>query len=170
MLNKNLAALPLTGWESLANTELKDKLEKLEDGGMFREFGIRNFLEGDLISWYLNDYNPPIDSAIRDIVKRLNQYDPETIELVPDETRDILKKLYQFLVPKAIRHDLGEYYTPDWIAERCLDQGFEGSTGGRAFGLVSFPFTGRTEAGAGSCSGVVTLDQCPLGSFSSRKL
>lgn len=47
---------------------------------------------------------------------------PETKELVPDETRDILKKLFQFLVPKQIRHDLGEYYTPEWLAERCLNQ------------------------------------------------
>jgi type I restriction-modification system DNA methylase subunit len=44
------------------------------------------------------------------------------MEIAPDETRDILKKLYQYLVPKQIRHDLGEFYTPDWLAERCLNQ------------------------------------------------
>ena len=33
-----------------------------------------------------------------------------------------LKKLYQYLVPKQLRHDLGEYYTPDWLAERLLNQ------------------------------------------------
>ena len=70
----------------------------------------------------MNDWNDPIEKAIRGIIERLNQYDPETMELVPDETRDILKKLYQFLVPKQIRHDLGEYYTPDWLAERTLNQ------------------------------------------------
>lgn len=75
-----------------------------------------------MLSWYLNDWNEPIEKAIRGIIERLNQYDPETMELVPDQTRDILKKLYQFLVPKQIRHDLGEYYTPDWLAERCLNQ------------------------------------------------
>ena len=29
-----------------------------------------------------------------------------------DGTRDLLKKLYQNLMPQELRHDLGEYYTP----------------------------------------------------------
>src|SRR3990172_730654 len=121
---KNVAGLPLTDWEKFDSSSFKEKLTTLEDGGIFRAepLNIRNFLEGDLLSWYLNDWNEPIEKAIRGIIERLNQYDPETMELVPDETRDILKKLYQFLVPKQIRHDLGEYYTPDWLAERCLNQ------------------------------------------------
>lgn len=121
---KNLAGLPLTEWETLDADSLKDKLQNLEDGGIFRSepLNIRNFLEGDLLSWYLNDWNSAIEQSTRAIIERLNQYDPETMELVPDETRDILKKLYQFLVPRQIRHDLGEYYTPDWLAERCLNQ------------------------------------------------
>ena len=117
---KNVTGLVLAEWERLDSAILKEKLTELEEGGIFRSLGIRNFLEGDLLSWYLNNWNDPIEKAIRGIIERLNQYDPETMELVPDETRDILKKLYQFLVPKQIRHDLGEYYTPDWLAERCL--------------------------------------------------
>ncbi|MFZ5517886.1 MAG: Eco57I restriction-modification methylase domain-containing protein [Candidatus Zhuqueibacterota bacterium] len=119
---KNVAGLPLAEWEKLDTISLKEKLDNLEEGGIFRSLGIRNFLEGDLLSWYLNDWNEGVETAIRAIIDRLNQYDPETMELIPDETRDILKKLYQFLVPKQIRHDLGEYYTPDWLAERCLNQ------------------------------------------------
>lgn len=119
---KDVAGLPLAEWENLDSGTFKDKLASLEEGGIIRSLGIRNFLEGDLLSWYLNDWNDPIEKAVRGIIERLNQYDPETMELVPDETRDILKKLYQFLVPKQIRHDLGEYYTPDWLAERCLNQ------------------------------------------------
>ncbi len=119
---KEVAGLPLAEWEKLDTISLKEKLGDLEEGGIFRSLGIRNFLEGDLLSWYLNDWNESVENAIRAIIERLNQYDPETMELVPDETRDILKKLYQFLVPKQIRHDLGEYYTPDWLAERCLNQ------------------------------------------------
>lgn len=121
---KDVAGLPLAEWEKLDSETFKDKLAKLEEGGIFRSdpLNIRNFLEGDLLSWYLNNWNDPIEKGIRGIIERLNQYDPETMELVPDETRDILKKLYQFLVPKQIRHDLGEYYTPDWLAERCLNQ------------------------------------------------
>jgi hypothetical protein len=40
-----------------------------------------------------------------------------------------LKKLYQYLVPKEVRHRLGEYYTPDWLAELLLNEvGYDGNT------------------------------------------
>lgn len=117
-----LTGLPLHEWENLPSDDLCKKCEELEEGGFFRNIGIRNFLEGDLFSWYTQAWNDPIFNAIRQIIKHLNDYDPETMEIAPDETRDILKKLYQYLVPKQIRHDLGEYYTPDWLAERCLNQ------------------------------------------------
>jgi SAM-dependent methyltransferase len=119
---KNIAGLPLAEWETLDSDALRGKLEELEEGGIFHALGIRNFLEGDLLSWYLNDWSDDIERAIRDMIAHLNQYDPQTLELLPDETRDIFKRLYQFLVPKQIRHDLGEYYTPDWLADRCLNQ------------------------------------------------
>ena len=117
-----LTGLPLHNWENIDSETLKRKLELLEEGGIFREVGIRNFLEGDLFSWYTQAWNDDIYRAIKQIIAHLNDYDPETMEVAPDETRDILKKLYQYLVPKQIRHDLGEYYTPDWLAERCLNQ------------------------------------------------
>jgi len=119
---KSLTGLPLHDWENLPIDNLRQKCEQLEEGGIFRDLGIRNFLEGDLFSWYTQVWNDEIYRAIQQIIKHLNDYDPETMEVAPDETRDILKKLYQYLVPKQIRHDLGEYYTPDWLAERCLDQ------------------------------------------------
>jgi hypothetical protein len=117
-----LTGLPLHDWETLASDDLKRKCSELEEGGIFRSIGIRNFLEGDLFSWYIEAWNESIYRAIQQIIKYLNDYDPETMEIAPDETRDILKKLYQYLVPKQIRHDLGEYYTPDWLAERTLNQ------------------------------------------------
>lgn len=117
-----LTGLPLHDWEELASDDLRRKCDELEEGGIFRSIGIRNFLEGDLFSWYIQAWNDGIYRAIQQIVKYLNDYDPETMEIAPDETRDILKKLYQYLVPKQIRHDLGEYYTPDWLAERTLNQ------------------------------------------------
>ncbi len=34
---------------------------------------------------------------------------------------DILKGLYELLIDPAQRHDLGEYYTPDWLAEGIVE-------------------------------------------------
>jgi methylase of polypeptide subunit release factors len=40
----------------------------------------------------------------------------------PGAGRDALKDLYQQIFPRRERHALGEYYTPDWLAEHVLDE------------------------------------------------
>lgn len=119
---KDLTGVPLEHWKNKSFEDMKEVLAKLEEGGIFRELGIRNYLEGDLFSWYIQAWQMDIYNAVRQLIDHLDDYDPQTMEIAPDETRDILKKLYQYLVPREIRHDLGEYYTPDWLAERCLNQ------------------------------------------------
>lgn len=106
---------------------LKSELEDLEEGGIFLKIGIANFLEADYFSWYLNDWDPDIAKVIVDVVKRLSNYEVGTAELEPERIKDLFKRLYQFLVPKDIRHDLGEYYTPDWLADLVLNEvGYDG--------------------------------------------
>ena len=101
---------------------LRRKLQELESGGIFRAYGIINLLEGDFFAWYLYVWNDKIEAAVREIIKRLDEYDPTTLTLVPEETRDLFKKLYHYLLPREIRHNLGEYYTPDWLAQWLLVQ------------------------------------------------
>jgi methylase of polypeptide subunit release factors len=101
---------------------LARKLKEMEEGGIFRAFGISNLLEGDFFSWYLHAWNPEMESAVRDLLKLLNQYEPTTLSIRREETRDLFKKLYHYLLPREIRHALGEYYTPDWLAQRLLNQ------------------------------------------------
>jgi len=113
---------PLTG------ELLRSRLEELEKGTWFEAQGIRNFLEADFFGWYLSAWNGDIDAAVRSLARALAEYEPATGTLAPEATRDLLKKLYQRLVPKELRHDLGEYYTPDWLAELVLnDVGYAGN-------------------------------------------
>lgn len=105
---------------SLSDEELLKQLRSLESGGLFRQAGFRNFLEGDFFGWYLDAWNLPLATAVRKVVERLREYDPATSSVNPEATRDLLKQLYQYLMPRAIRHRLGEYYTPDWLATRLL--------------------------------------------------
>jgi len=115
--------VPRFGEMTVADGEtLRSKLKELEDGGIFRAYGIKNLLEGDFFSWYLHVWNPEVEEAIKGIIKRLDEYDPTTLSLIPEETRDLFKKLYHYLLPREIRHNLGEYYTPDWLAQRLLVQ------------------------------------------------
>ncbi|MFN3422599.1 MAG: N-6 DNA methylase, partial [Armatimonadota bacterium] len=39
---------------------------------------------------------------------------------MPEESRDLFKKLYHYLLPREIRHNLGEYYTPDWLCDKVV--------------------------------------------------
>jgi hypothetical protein len=101
---------------------LLDYLRTMEEGGIFRHLGIRNFLEGDFFVWYLEEWTPELDDALRGVVRQLANYSFVTLDTDPDGTRDLLKKLYQNLMPQELRHDLGEYYTPDWLATQLLNQ------------------------------------------------
>ncbi len=106
----------------LTGEPLRTELERMENGAFFKTLGILNLLEGDFFAWYLKAWNPKVENALVSILNKLGDYNPTTIEDDPHSVRDLLKKLYHYLLPKEIRHDLGEYYTPDWLAERLLEQ------------------------------------------------
>jgi len=106
---------------TFGSDELKAYLKRMEEGGIFRELGISNFLEGDFFSWYLDIWDDIIYQSFIKLISTLANYSLVTLDVDPDTTRDLLKKLYQQLMPRELRHNLGEYYTPDWLAERLLN-------------------------------------------------
>ena len=61
-------------------------------------------------------------SAIREVAHEFLQFEPASAILLPEAKQDLLKEFYSSLVDEQIRHDLGEYYTPDWLAQHLLDQ------------------------------------------------
>jgi hypothetical protein len=118
--------------QASTGNKLKRELVELEAGSIFRHFNITNFLEGDLFAWYTSAWSDPIESALRQMIARTDNYNPGTLSEDPSNSRDLLKKLYQQLFPRAVRHDLGEYYTPDWLAEHVLNEiGYSGHPSGR---------------------------------------
>lgn len=108
--------------QASSSNALKRELEDLEAGSIFRHLNITNFLEGDLFAWYIPVWSEPIEQLVRGMVARLDDYNPGTLSEDPAGSRDLLKKLYQQLFPKSVRHDLGEYYTPDWLADHVLNE------------------------------------------------
>jgi len=121
----NYYAMPRLGTDirqaaTFDSQQLRAYMEKMEDGGIFKELGIINFMEGDFFRWYLDVWDEPIYQAAKEVVSTLANYSLVTLDVDPDSTRDLLKKLYQQLMPGELRHNLGEYYTPDWLAERLL--------------------------------------------------
>lgn len=99
----------------------KDTMKEIEDGGRFRTLGIVNFLEGDFFGWYINIWNEEIYNSIVKVLRVFDEYNYSTINLDEVNSRDLLKKLYNYLLPRKLRHALGEYYSPDWLAQRTYN-------------------------------------------------
>ena len=55
------------------------------------------------------------DQLVLDLQAEINKYKWNV-------GQDILKDLYHTAVPSEIRHDFGEYYTPDWLAEAVVEE------------------------------------------------
>ena len=101
------------------NAFLRDKEEhiKVINGDYFRERDIYNFVEEDFFTWTLN--SKVLDDSlelVRRLVYTLAAYD------FASTGQDLLKGLYHELVDPEARHDLEEYYTPDWLAEYILSE------------------------------------------------
>lgn len=90
-----------------------DDLLGVVDGQAFARTA-SNLVEADFFSWVLVE-PARSRSLLSALVAHLGQYDLTRIGEM-----DILQRLYQDLVDPAERHDLGEYYTPDWLAELTL--------------------------------------------------
>ena len=90
------------------------QIAEILEGSIFSKNGVHNFLEEDFFSWVARDAMGL--KAARMILERLATYELSKVD------EDILKNLYQDLVDPEARHDLGEYYTPDWLAEYMIEQ------------------------------------------------
>lgn len=85
------------------------------NGEFFRRNGLVNLAEPDFFSWALDtEVESMLLDCIGGLFTSLDVYNFNKLE------NDVLKELYEGLVDPASRHDLGEYYTPDWLAELTL--------------------------------------------------
>ena len=104
ILAKTVATMALAG-------RLPDAGQDLLDGQPFRDLGILNAVEADFFDWLLCD-EPQGDELVLRIARQAQRFKLDAIDI------DVLKGLYESLIDPAQRHDLGEYYTPDWLAAR----------------------------------------------------
>lgn len=91
-------------------------IEMLE-GQLFKRQGIENFIEEDFFSWLARAEAKKVGiGVVRLLFSLLQNY------RLRELSEDVLKSLYQELVDPATRHDLGEFYTPDWLAHRMVNK------------------------------------------------
>ena len=110
----------------ITSSEMQVFFEKMEDGYSYKSNNITNFLEGDFFSWYSDkeQWNNEFWKYIVEIVKCIDQYSAFSLN-VYYEPIDIFKDLYMSIIPKSIRHSMGEYFTPKWLADYVISNGIE---------------------------------------------
>ncbi|MCH7800443.1 MAG: N-6 DNA methylase, partial [Chloroflexi bacterium] len=86
----------------------------LLNGRPLRDIDIHGAVESDFFDWIIEV------EAGKDFVRRIGEqvrrFRIEALE------SDVLKGLYESLIDPPTRHDLGEYYTPDWLAWRTCQE------------------------------------------------
>lgn len=97
-------------------------LHNVLNGQYFNQRGIHNFLEEDFFAWVArNAAWPQALIVARRLVVQLGTYNLREL------SEDVLKGLYERLVDPKDRHDLGEYYTPDWLAAEIVEECLHGN-------------------------------------------
>lgn len=84
----------------------------LTRGTEFANVDIFGVVQLDFFDW-VSDV-PGGERFIRTLAQRIAQFDWS------DVSHDVLKVLYESVIAAAERQSLGEYYTPDWLAEQVI--------------------------------------------------
>ena len=82
-------------------------------GAKFDESGVYGVVEADFFDWIVEV--PGGREFTSTSARRLNRFEWGNVD------HDVLKVLYESVIGKETRKRLGEYYTPDWLAERIVD-------------------------------------------------
>lgn len=116
-------ALPRASQDILEpGVPVAQRLRSVETGELFEHAGILNMLSGDFFSWYLDDSDwPRFEATLGAVLGRLSGVDFTVSKKHADTTRDLFKGIYEQFIPREVRHALGEFYTPDWLAEHGMD-------------------------------------------------
>lgn len=111
---------------NITSKEMQTFFENMEDGYSYKSNNITNFLEGDFFSWYSDklQWNDDFCKYIKEIIKCIDQYSAFSLNIYY-EPIDIFKDLYMSIIPKSIRHSMGEYFTPKWLADYVVNNGIE---------------------------------------------
>lgn len=99
----------------------KSDLTYLFSGGNSSQGVIDNFFEIHFFEWFILCEELEM-SYFHLIVEEIDQFETTASVIRPEVVRDVLKKVYQSLVPRGLRHLMGEYYTPDWLVDFTIEK------------------------------------------------
>lgn len=91
-------------------------------GDFARQYGIANYGYSDWYCWPLFELDNGFRNVMESIHSNVDVYQSATTisDFQMNSNFDFIKQIYEAIIPKELRHALGEYYTPDWLAEATL--------------------------------------------------
>lgn len=98
-------------WAAMIETPPQDA-DAILHGAAFANYGVTGQSEPDFFDWVVEAEGGA--ALVMRIARQVNRFRLHDIRV------DILKALYESLIDPEARHDLGEYYTPDWLAARMV--------------------------------------------------
>lgn len=115
VLSAEVIAHAAVGFDVVASDQVAT--EELVTGRRFRDAQIYGVVEEDFFDWVLD-----VDGGrefIAQLARRISRF------VWADVENDVLKILYESVIPATERERLGEYYTPDWLADRVVHDTIE---------------------------------------------
>ncbi len=96
---------------------LRQVAKDVLSGRYFESKRLANLVDDDFFHWLRHPKAEEILAATWErVLSPLTEYDLSHVR------QDVLKGVYQQLIDPKDRHDLGEYYTPDWLCERMVSE------------------------------------------------
>lgn len=111
VLTAEAIAHAVIGWDLRSSTLTP---RALASGTLFADAQVYGVVESDFFDWVLEVPGGP--EFVTSLTHRVAQFDWSQVE------HDVLKILYESVIHVDVRRGLGEYYTPDWLAERMVSE------------------------------------------------
>jgi len=99
----------------------KNELIALFSGSHYTNYSFDNFFEIHFFEWFILSEDFDINYT-HDIINELDTYETTASVIKPEIVSDVLKKVYSNLIPRGLRHLMGEYYTPDWLVDFTIEK------------------------------------------------
>lgn len=106
-------------WAPLGKDAFLARFDQLESGEFSEQLGAPGLLASDLFDWYAHEAHrsDELTTALRGVVALLGRLAWARVANTGGMKIDLLRDLYQAVVPRPLRKALGEFFTPRWLAE-----------------------------------------------------
>jgi hypothetical protein len=180
-------------WPSLENHEFADSVSALEGGEHVAELRAPGLFAGDLFGWYSEEIvgDGELRQAVRSVVVAFSELAWAQLANVQGRAGDLLREFYIDTIPRALRRALGEFFTPQWLAERVFSRAIsllreserepatilDPACGSGTFVVIAFNYLVQRERASGATleeatrlamAGVTGFDINPISALMSR--